>query len=122
MRSKYGKYDEYHTSADDLSLVTPEGLDATFEFYRKLILSLEANRTYRSQVLGEPQLGRRGLYPTISYVGSADAAVRTMMNFIAYADGNHDMVDISNTVNAPMEELVPIAERLLDAGLLRPVD
>ncbi len=42
----------------------------------------------KSEVLCEPQLGKRGLYPTLSTKG-ADTQVRLMMNFISYCDGEH---------------------------------
>lgn len=56
---------------------------------------------YTVKCLGEPQLGKRGLYPTISKKASS-LAVRSMMNFIAYADGKNDLVDISNKINVPV--------------------
>lgn len=117
-RSKYGEYPEYHTSADDLTVISPEGLQGAFDVYRKCILGLEYNRFYQVTCLCEPQLGKRGLYPTESYKGSANA-VRTMMNLIAYADGTMDLIDISNQIHAPIDELIPIVERLVDEKLLK---
>ena len=90
MRSKYGEYPEYHTSADDLSLISAEGLEGSFELYSKILLALENNHKYKGKCACEPQLGKRGLYPTLSMAGSA-FAVRDMMNFIAYADGENDL-------------------------------
>jgi len=44
-----------------------------------------------------------------------------MMDFIAYADGNNDLLQISNIIRKPVREIVPIAEKLLEAGLLEEV-
>ena len=122
MRSMYGRYPEYHTSADDLSFVSREGLGGSIEFYQELVKALEANMTYRIAVLGEPQLGRRGLYPTISYAGSASDLSTTVMNdVIAYADGTLDLFGISDAINAPMKAVIPVAARLAEAGLLKDV-
>ena len=43
------------------------------------------------------------------------------MDFIAYADGTNDMIDISNIIRKLVMEIVPIAERLLEAGLVEEV-
>ena len=63
-RSKFGEYPEYHTFADDLSLVSPEGLQGAYDVMKQVIDVLDMNQCY--QVLCEPQLGKRGLYPTTS--------------------------------------------------------
>lgn len=116
-RSKYEEYPEYHTSADDLSLVTPEGLQGAYEVYCKCIDMIEYNGYYQVTMPCEPQLGKRGLYPTISKKGSINET-RKMTAFIAYCDGKHDLVDISNKINVPIDELVTIIKKLLDVKLI----
>ncbi|KLU65063.1 hypothetical protein DEAC_c30300 [Desulfosporosinus acididurans] len=117
MRTKYGVYPEYHTSLDDLSLISPAGLQGSFDVLKDCIKLLEINRKYRIKCLGEPQLGRRGLYPTISTRESGNT-VRNMMNFIAYADGSNDLLDISEIIGLPVDQMYPIVDALLKADLI----
>ncbi|MGI9400467.1 MAG: DUF4910 domain-containing protein [Rhizobiaceae bacterium] len=117
MRTKYGEFPEYHTSLDDLEFVTPNGLAGGFDVTRKSIKLLEANIKPKVSVLGEPQLGKRGLYPTLSTKESG-AMVRTMMNLISYSDGQLDLLSIADKINAPYWELLPIIEKLIDADLM----
>ncbi|MDR2105298.1 MAG: DUF4910 domain-containing protein [Deferribacteraceae bacterium] len=117
MRSKYGEYPEYHTSADNMDFITPKALEESYKIYCSAIDALEHNATYKSTALGEPQLARRGLYPTLSYAGSA-ASVRDMMNLLAYADGLLDLIGISGIIKLPMNELIPLALKLEREGLL----
>jgi aminopeptidase-like protein len=117
MRSKYGTYPEYHTSLDNLNVVNPEGLSGAYEILRECLTLIEENRTYKINCLGEPQLGKRGLYPTISTKSSGNE-VTNIMNFIAYADGENDLLDISNETKTPVWELYPIIGKLMKAGLL----
>ncbi len=119
-RSKFGTYPEYHTSLDNLDLVTATGLQGGYELIKKCINVIENNRMYRVISLGEPQLGKRGLYPNLSTKNS-NVSVKTMMDFIAYADGTNDLIDISNIIGKPVMDIVPIAERLLEAKLLEEV-
>ena len=121
MRTRYNSYPEYHTSLDDLSLVTPAGLEGGFEALRKTITLLEANHTYRATTPCEPQLGKRGLYPTLSTRG-AGYAVRAMTNLLAYADGTRDLVDVADFIGISAEEAIETSQKLAAAGLLTTVD
>ena len=117
MRSKYDEYPEYHTSLDDLSLISPAGLKGGLNAFIKSIEAIEFNCFPKVQVLGEPQLGKRGLYPETSTKESTDA-VRTMMDFITYADGKIDLLEIAEKINAPVWELYEIVETLVQHGLI----
>jgi aminopeptidase-like protein len=117
MRTRYNSYPEYHTSLDDLSLITPSGLQGAYDAIRKCIELLEHNNNYRATTLCEPQLGKRGLYPTLSTRGSGLGA-RAMTNMLAYADGTHDLVDIATIIGISGEEAIETADRLVAAELL----
>jgi aminopeptidase-like protein len=117
MRSKYREFPEYHTSLDNLDFVTPAGLQGSFAVHRDCIELLEKNKVYQVTCFGEPQLGRRGLYPTISTKDSY-RQVNDMINFLAYADGTNDLIDISNIIQVPVRQLYPIIDKLVAAGLI----
>lgn len=121
MRTRYNSYPEYHTSLDDLTLVTPAGLEGGFEAIRKTIELIENNRTYQATTPCEPQLGKRGLYPTLSTRG-AGYAVRDMTNLLAYADGTRDLIGIAEYTGLSADEAVENANKLASAGLLKVVD
>lgn len=120
MRSKYGQYPEYHTSLDDLSLVTPCGLEGGFNALRQAIEVVEKNVRLRTTVLGEPQLGKRGLYPTLS-TKETGAQVRAMMNLISYCDGERTLLEIADIVDEPMFKLLEILKPLVASGLIEEI-
>jgi aminopeptidase-like protein len=117
MRTKYQSYPEYHTSLDDLTVVTPTGLDGGFDVLRKVVEVIEGNRVYRAVHPCEPQLGKRGLYPTLSTRGAGNT-VRAMTNLLAYADGTRDLVDIAALTGISAEEALENAGKLEEAGLI----
>ena len=121
MRTKYGTYPEYHTSRDDLTVVTATGLAGGFDILKTCLECLEANVIPKVKVLCEPQLGKRGLYPTLS-TRESGAQVEVMMNMLAYCDGQRDLLDIAQTINAPMWKLREILETLKKADLVDVVD
>ena len=117
-RSKFGEYPEYHTSKDNLDLVTANGLMGTYELMKLCFEVLENNDYYQVVCKCEPQLGKRGLYPTLSKKGTYDQ-VKSLTDFLAYADGTLDLIDISNLIHVPISELISISQNLLDKGLIQ---
>ncbi len=121
MRSKYWEYPEYHTSKDDLSFVTPTGLEGGYTALRRAIEAIEGNCRPLVTTIGEPQLGKRNLYPNLSARFSGNS-VRTMMNLIAYSDGKRSLLDIANVIGVPVWDILPIYQNLSQHGLLRDMD
>jgi aminopeptidase-like protein len=121
MRSKYGVYPEYHTSKDDLNLVTPSGLQGGYDMVRECVNALEINRQYRATVLGEPQMGKRGLYPSLSG-RTFERAAKIRMDILAYSDGNYSLLDIADLLGVPVTEISPFVEELVNHNLIVPVD
>lgn len=118
MRTKYGEYLEYHTSLDDLeNVVTPEGLLGGYIAIKKTLIALEKNLYPMVNTLCEPQLGKRGLYPTLS-TKEGGAEISLMMDLISWSDGSKSLLDIAEICGVPIWELYPIIDRLSENGLL----
>jgi aminopeptidase-like protein len=117
MRSKYDTYPEYHTSLDNLDLVTQRGLEGSFALNRECLARLERNLVYKAVFPGEPRLDKRGLYPTLSQRNPAEE-VWLNLNVLAYADGVADLLSIADTIKVSFEDCARSAEMLREAGLL----
>ena len=117
MRSKYGTYKEYHTSLDNLDFISAEGLYGAYKIYKKMIEILETNKIYKCNNLCEPQLGKRGLYPNLGTLETKDL-VWNMMNFLAYCDGEIDLLSIADKIEFPIWELQKIVDSLIDQEVI----
>lgn len=121
MRTKYACYPEYHTSKDNLSLISQEGLEGAYNVYCKILLTIESNATYEATIPCEPQMGKRGLYPTVG-TKNVDTEVRNMMNVLAYCDGNHDLIGLSERCKISPLSVKKIIRKLEDAELIKKRD
>ena len=117
MRSKYGTYPEYHTSLDDLSVISPAGLQGSLDVLRECVQVLEANHTWLATTPCEPQLGKRGLYPDISD-GSGNESGRRLLDILAYCDGSLDVVGIADVVGMSALACADALGKLEAAGLV----
>ena len=147
-RSKYHVYPEYHTSGDNMSMVSPEGFYGAFSVMRKCIDKLEKGqedgsyasleksqhsdrrsndrrpgeegRVFKVTCLCEPQLGKRGLVPTMSSKETYQETL-AMKDVLAYADGTHDIYELARVIEQPQEVVLKVVKQLLDADLLREI-
>ena len=121
MRSKYMTFPEYHTSLDDLNFVTESGLMGGFEVYKEIIELLEENYKYKAVFLCEPQLGKYNLYSDIGIKTNDDMNMSSLLNFLAFADGENDLIEISKLINESMLNTKKIADTLSRNKLIYPV-
>ena len=119
-------FPEYHTSLDDLTVVTPTGLEESLTVLQECVRELEKAPRFLAATLGEPQMGRRGLYPTLSNQAGnpvtknpAAVSARTLMNVLSYCDGDHDSTDIETILGISAAEVDEATSVLLRTGLLR---
>jgi aminopeptidase-like protein len=118
MRTKYGQYPEYHTSLDNLeTLVTPKGLDGGYWIIRKALNLIENNKKFRTTILGEPHMSKRGLYPSIS-LKKSDKKVSLMMDFISLCDGKTFLVDIADQLSIPAWDLYELVDNLIKNNII----
>lgn len=91
-----------------------------YEVMVKCIRAMEKNKTYKLTCYGEPQLGKRGLVPTIS---SKETYRQTLhlKDLIAYSDGRNDLLGISEIIDASMDEIIELSDKLLAADLLEEI-
>ncbi len=118
-RTPYGRYPEYHTSADNLDLIRPETLAGAVSALESVVDGLEGRECFRNLAPEcEPQLGRRGLYRLI---GGDDAgrerelAILWMLN---QSDSRHSLADIAERSGISPAALREAAEALVAAELL----
>jgi len=118
MRTPNGGYPQYHTSADDLSLVKPSSMAESLQQILQIITALEENESYVNlNPKCEPQLGRRGLYHPVGGTKNAGAE-EAMLWVLNLSDGGHSLLDIATRSGLPFAVLSAAADQLENAGLL----
>jgi aminopeptidase-like protein len=121
MRTPNGEYPEYHSSADNLSLLRSESLAHSLAVLRRIVAVIEGDAVYRScNQKGEPQLGRRGLYAAMGGQRSADYDQMALLWVLNLADGRHSLLDMVERAGVPFATLRAAADALLAVDLLEP--
>ena len=121
MKAVYG-FPEYHTSADDLRLVTKESLDKTFDIYTKVIEGIEGNTAYvNMKPFCEPFLSKYGLYETIGgqkTPGRHLDLTKQILYILNYSNGRRTLVEIAEKGQFNLLDLIDTARLLESKGLL----
>jgi aminopeptidase-like protein len=122
MRTPWGHFPEYHTSADDLTFVKPEALADSLEKCVAALGVIEANRRYRSRnPKGEPQLGRRGVYGTLGGERRKDDEL-ALLWVLNLSDRGNSLLDIAERSGLEFGTVARAADVLLEHDLLEAVE
>ncbi len=119
MRTPYYEYSQYHTSLDNKSFISFEALEKTTLAYKTVIEIIEMNDYYLNTLMYcEPQLGKRGLYPTSLTHDTSRVFIDRLLQLVNFSDGEHDLLDIANSFDANIFEYKDALEACLKEGLL----
>ena len=120
MRTMYGRYKEYHTSGDNKDIISFEAMEHTVGKYLEVIELLEKNEYYVNLLpFCEPQLGKRDLYPTLGSQQTHNNFIESMMWILNLADGENDLIDISNRSGVAVKDLFPVIDTLLAKEVIK---
>jgi aminopeptidase-like protein len=118
-RSVNDGYPQYHSSADDLSLITEARLEQSLEACKRIVEVLESDRRYINLLpKGEPRLGKRGLYGAVGGQSPADRE-RAMLWVLNQSDGTMSLLDIARKSGLAYPAVAAAASELRAAKLLR---
>jgi aminopeptidase-like protein len=100
MRTPYQRFREYHTSLDNKDFTSFKALEETVMKYFEVVKLIELNQKYVNQIsYCEPQLGKRGLYPSSVDPLFNREELHRMLHFLSFADGEHDLIQIAELRN-----------------------
>ena len=116
-RSEHHRFPEYHTSADDMSVISGAAMEDSLKLLQDVVELLEVNRHWRCRTIGEPNLGSRGLYPTTAH----GPRPRDLLNVLAFCDGEHDTLAIAERLNVPPAQVVESLTTLVGHNLVEEV-
>jgi aminopeptidase-like protein len=120
-RAPEGAYPQYHSSADNMDLITAATLEDSYRALCEIIDVVDRNGRYRNlRGQGEPQLGKYGLYDSLGGASSVEAGRLSILWSLSLADGDHTLLDIAERSGLPFDDIVFATSRLTDAGLLAP--
>jgi aminopeptidase-like protein len=118
-RSMYGQYAGYHTSQDNRDYISFPAMVESVDAAWAVLRVLDRNCTYRRTLpYGEPQLGRHGLYPTLSTRQDLGAYIKGMCWLLNLADGKHDLLAMAERSGYDFWLLDEAAAACMKAGIL----
>lgn len=118
-RTPYGRYPEYHTSADNLDFIRPQTLAESVAALEAVVDGLESRECYRNLAPEcEPQLGRRGLYRLIGGDDAGRERELALLWMLNLSDGSHSLDDIAERSGISVVALREATTALVAAGLL----
>jgi aminopeptidase-like protein len=118
-RVPHGEFPEYHTSADNLDLISADCLAESLSTVGSILDVLDRNGTYLNlSPRGEPQLGRRGLYGSLGGASEGRDREHALLWVLSLSDGEHSLLDIAQAAGLPFPAVRHAADALLEHGLL----
>jgi aminopeptidase-like protein len=128
-RTRYGEYEGYHNSLDTKSFMSMDSLITSINSIEQFLEYAEiCGKPINLSPYGEPQLGKRGLYPSINSNGTKNkssdtdedsrANLHRILAILNMADGENDLFDMAEHSYCNVNNLRPLIENLEKNNLI----
>ena len=125
-QDRYHEYPEYHSSADNLELVTAGNMAASFDIYTDVIGSLEKLDFFvNKEPHGEVMLSKHNLYTAIG--GSIrpkegqKSELQLILWLLFYLDGHMPLSKVARKLQVSEDTLRPLVDTLVALDILERV-
>lgn len=118
-RTPNNEYSEYHSSADDFSLIDKDALAESLFAAASMLRIADRDATYLNlNPKCEPRLGKRGLFRLTggTHPGEFEHALLWVLN---QSDGSSSLLAIARRAGLPFDIVASAADALAQVGLLR---
>lgn len=112
-------YKEYHSSLDNKSFISFDAMNESIGVAEKICDVFEKNRILKNEyIFGEPNLGKRGLYPEMGRASNPDEDISAILWLLNNADGDKDLIDIAIESGIDFDILSKVAASAERKGVL----
>jgi aminopeptidase-like protein len=121
MRTRYYESPGYHSSADDMSIISISKLAQMIKLYMQIIDILEMNGTWVRVDGGfcEPRLGNKGLYSNFGGDPDNHVSIKKILWILNLADGKNDLISMAERSGYTAFEIANEILLLESKGLIK---
>ena len=109
-RSRFGDYKEYHTSLDNLNIISNKSLNGSVKIVKKFVDEIQRNQIFIKDILCEPFLFKYNLINNVSKFEKAKN--RDIKNICAFTNKNIDTKELKNKFKIKDAKLKKIIKEL----------
>ena len=103
-RTRFGEFKEYHTSNDNLDLISEKNLLETLKLSKSIINDIQKNRIYLKKIFCEPFFSKYNLVRSTRI--KANRTEKSLFDLAAYVDKNYDETELSKLLNQSKDDLI----------------
>ena len=117
-RSRFGDYKQYHTSADNLKILSEKNLRESTILIRDIIYEIQKNRIFLKSTTCEPFLTK---YNLVNLIGGPkkDRYFQEIQNIVAYAGKDFDIKELSIKLKINFKKVLEIIMKLKKIRILK---
>jgi len=118
-RTRFGDYDEYHTSDDNLSLISEKNLLNSLKCILEIINEIQKNQIFTKNMYCEPFLTKYNMIHTLGDLKNArNVTEKNMLNIISYTGKNYDLIELSKKLKIPLNQVNLIIKKLKNKKII----